>query len=306
MYRRNGRIRPLSLSLVVLTALGPALAAAQTRMSVEDRLSRLERQLDSNTLLDLLDRVDRLSREVRELRGEIEQQSDAVADLNRRQKEIFLDLDRRLKRAEGGAGTPVDAGARPAAGAGPAAPPAGAAAAVAPPPGATPGSRPGAPATGSPAAAAQPPGAPGTVPAAGSGAAAGPPTGPASSASDPLKEQNQYQQAFSLLKEGRYDQATKAFGSFLKSDNAQYWLGESHYVNRQFPPAMAEFNKLVQAYPDSAKVSHAKLKIGLIYAETGEVEKARKALEEVATRYPNTPQARLARERLDRIKSEGR
>ena len=135
----------------------------------------------------------------------------------------------------------------------------------------------------------------------------------AAAGADPLKEQSQYQQAFGLLKEGRYDQATKAFGTFLKtypsgpySDNAQYWLGESYYVNRQFQPAMTEFNKLVQTYPDSAKVSHAKLKMGLIYAETGETERARKALEEVATRYPATPQGRLARERLEKMKAEGK
>ena len=99
------------------------------------------------------------------------------------------------------------------------------------------------------------------------------------------------------------------FTSFLKSyptgpysDNAQYWLGESYYVNRQFQPALGEFSKLLQSYPDSAKVSHAKLKLGLIYAETGETERAKKLLEEVVAKYPNTPQARLAQERLQKIR----
>ena len=302
---RGTRYGPLlALSAAVLAALAPGLARAQGRMSVEDRLGRLERQLDSNTLVDILDRLDRLTREVRELRGEVEDHSGAVSDLSRRQKELFLDLDRRLKRMEGGAGSAAAESAassgtapsqRPAAGAA-----SGATGAQASSAGAAAGPAAGPTASAAPAASAGP------APAAAAPAAA-------AAGADPLKEQNQYQQAFGLLKEGRYDQAAKAFGAFLKtypsgpySDNAQYWLGESYYVNRQFQPAMTEFNKLVQSYPDSAKVSHAKLKVGLIYAETGETERARKALEEVATRYPTTPQGRLARERLEKMKAEGK
>lgn len=272
----------LALSAAVLVALAPGLAPAQGRMSVEDRLGRLERQLDSNTLVDILDRLDRLTREVRELRGEVEDDSGAVSDLSRRQKELFLDLDRRLKRLEGG----------------------------------TVSTTPTAPTSAATASATSSGTAPSQQPAAGPAASGGPaPAAPTATAAgaDPLKEQNQYQQAFGLLKEGRYEQASKAFSSFLKtypsgpySDNAQYWLGETYYVNRQFQPAMTEFNKLVQAYPDSAKVGHAKLKMGLIYAETGEIERAKKTLEEVAARYPTTPQGRLARERLEKMKAEGK
>lgn len=273
------RLAPLSLALASALFM-PVPASAQARSSIEDRLQRLERQLDSNAMLDLVERVDRLQRELRELRGETEQQADAVADLNRRQKELFLDLDRRLKAIE-----PATAGA----GASPAAPPAQAGAR---PPAA---GAPAGPAAGPTPGPAAPPGAAATAPAAG----------------DPLKEQAAYQQAFNLLKEGRYEQATKGFNDFLKSypkgryaDNAQYWLGESYYVNRQLQPALAEFNKLVREFPESAKVSHAKLKIGLIYSESGELEQAKKVLTEVATKYPNTPQARLAQERLQKLKQD--
>ena len=117
---RGTRYGPLlALSAAVLAALAPGLAPAQGRMSVEDRLGRLERQLDSNTLVDILDRLDRLTREVRELRGEVEDHSGAVSDLSRRQKELFLDLDRRLKRMEGGAvsATPATPASAAAAGA---------------------------------------------------------------------------------------------------------------------------------------------------------------------------------------------
>jgi len=301
---------PTGLAMATLLLL-PPLAGAQYRSSVEDRLQRLERQLDSNVLVDLIERVDRLQQEIRELRGEAEQQVSATSDLSRRQKELFLDLDRRLKRLETGAsaegGAPMTAapaaagpaGARPAPGA---ATPAGAQAGAATP------AATGAPAGGSAAGAKTPPAASSAAPAAGGALPAGSPATASPPAGDPLKEQAAYQQAFNLLKEGQYEQATKGFTTFLKTypsgryaDNAQYWLGESYYVNRQLQPALSEFKKLLQAHPDSAKVSHAKLKIGLIYSETGEVEQAKKVLTEVVTKYPNTPQARLAQERIQRL-----
>ena len=312
--RHAGALAPVSL--VLLTLLAPGLAQGQGgRGTVEDRLSRLERQVDSNTVLDLLQRVDGLQREVRELRGELEQQADAVADQNRRQKELFLDLDRRLKRQEpvaGGDATPGATAASPAKPpATPAKPPASPGVQPSPPPvdGPAAGTGTAAGTAARPAPAAPTPAPPPTAAPTATGAPAAGAGVPSAAGADPLKEQAAYQQAFNLLKEGRYDQATKAFTSFLKgyptgpySDNAQYWLGESYYVNRQFQPALGEFSKLLQSYPDSAKVSHAKLKLGLIYAETGETERAKKLLEEVVAKYPNTPQARLAQERLQKIR----
>src|SRR4051794_37397985 len=47
-----------------------------------------------------------------------------------------------------------------------------------------------------------------------------------------------YQAAFDLLKDGKYPEAAAAFKQFLTTfstsqlaDNAQYWLGEAHYVS---------------------------------------------------------------------------
>ena len=130
---------------------------------------------------------------------------------------------------------------------------------------------------------------------------------------DPVKEQAAYQRAFDLLKEGRYEQAAKGFQAFLAeyptghyADNAQYWLGEAYYVTRQFQPALTEFRKLKENHPASSKLTHAMLKIGYIHDEMGNVDKARKALNELVTNHPNTTAARLASERLRRMQQEGR
>jgi len=65
-----------------------------------------------------------------------------------------------------------------------------------------------------------------------------------------------YQAAFNLLKDSQYDRAIAAFQKFLitysdssLADNAQYWLGEAHYVNKSFPEAQTAFQRVVDKYP---------------------------------------------------------
>jgi len=125
---------------------------------------------------------------------------------------------------------------------------------------------------------------------------------------DPVQIRAQYQQAFKLLKQSRYEQAIKAFREFLfvnprseYSDNAQYWLGEAYYVTRQFEQALLEYNKLLTNYPDSKKLTHSLLKIGFCYYEMGEMEEALNRLENLKQQHPGTTAARLADERLKKI-----
>ena len=127
------------------------------------------------------------------------------------------------------------------------------------------------------------------------------------------KEQQEYDAAFALLKQGQYERAGRQFREFVKAhpnsplaDNAQYWVGELAYVVRNFKLALDEFGKLLQAHPDSPKAPDALLKIGYAHYELAEWGKAREALNQVVTRYPNTPPARSAEQRLAKMKKEGR
>jgi TolA-binding protein len=63
-----------------------------------------------------------------------------------------------------------------------------------------------------------------------------------------------------------------------------------------------EYQKLVANYPDSQKLTHSMLKIGYTYYELGQMDQARTVLEDLKTRYPGTTAARLAEERLQRMK----
>jgi tol-pal system protein YbgF len=125
-------------------------------------------------------------------------------------------------------------------------------------------------------------------------------------------DRDNYQAAFELLKEQRYEPAALAFQQFLVAfpdselaDNAQYWLAESHYVTQQFDKALAEFEIVITQYSDSRKVPDALLKMGYCNYELKRWDSAREALARVQTDYSETTAARLAGQRLQRMGEEG-
>jgi len=254
---------------------------------LESRLSRVERLVDNQGLLDLANRVDELQREVRRLQGRLDEQQHAIDEMGARRQRLA---------------------ARPPAAA-VAAPPAAAAGDTLPPPGTRSGDVTAPPRDGTAANETTPlsPAAPGvdaTAPSEESPSqiAANAPAAGADAS---------YEAAFNALKTGKYDDAIAQFNDFLVSypdsphaDSAQYWLGEAYYVNRQYDPAITEYQKLIAAYPSSQKVSQAMLKTGFCEAELGNREKARATLEEVKQRFPGTTSARMAEDRLQRMRLE--
>lgn len=126
-------------------------------------------------------------------------------------------------------------------------------------------------------------------------------------------DRDNYQAAFELLKDGRYDEAATAFQQFLQTypdselaDNAQYWLAESYYVTQKFKQALPAFEEVVSEYPRSGKVPDALLKIGYCNYELQRWDAARSALDRVRAEYPDTTAARLAIQRLERMDTENR
>ena len=124
-------------------------------------------------------------------------------------------------------------------------------------------------------------------------------------------DRDNYQAAFELLKEQRYEPAALAFQQFLVSypesqlaDNAQYWLAESYYVTDKFDSALQEFEVVINKYPRSRKVPDALLKIGYSNYELERWDAARASLARVQSEYPDTTAARLAEQRLKRMDDE--
>lgn len=105
--RRSTRIRWLSLLLTLWAAEGHAVTAEELALrlaearqdikAVEDRLARLEAMLNNQGLLGLLNQVNELKAEVARMRGAQEEQAHALGLAEKRQKELYADLDARIR-----------------------------------------------------------------------------------------------------------------------------------------------------------------------------------------------------------------
>ena len=251
--------------------------ADESSQQLAVRVQRLEQQLSNSTLLEMLDTIERLQSDVQQLRGNVEEMQHKLETMEKRQQGLYLDLDKRLLALEGSDGTP--------------------------------------PVPDQPGVGQQidnqervelPPSKPAQQPVAkkSKDQQTKPRTG---------NEESTYRQAIGLLKDGRYNEAVSGFIHVLEnypngkySGNAQYWLGESYYVTRDFDEARASFEKVVQDYPESSKVPDAMLKLGFIQYEKSDWKSARKSLKNVVKQYPESSAAGLAQKRLGLMKSEGR
>jgi tol-pal system protein YbgF len=114
-----------------------------------------------------------------------------------------------------------------------------------------------------------------------------------------------YEIAWRALEKKDYRLAVTRFKEFLQrhpksrlANNAQYWIGESHYALREFDQAILEFDAVRSRYPQGEKVPAALLKQGFAFAELGEKVNARLILQEVVEKYAQSPEAVQARQRL--------
>ena len=119
-----------------------------------------------------------------------------------------------------------------------------------------------------------------------------------------------YELGWQAMEKRDYRIAISRFKEFLKkhpksnlADNAQYWIGESHYGLREFDQAIIEFDAVRRRYPQGEKVPAALLKQGYAFAELGEKVNARLLLQEVMEKFPETPEAAKAKMRLKSIES---
>ena len=214
---------------------------------VSARLGRLEEavkaQATNQPVLELSNQMQVMREELRSMRGQLEVLSNGIEANAKRQRDMYVDLDTRLRRFE------QNAPAAPQPGAGAAAPGPGAAAP-----------------SGSVASAAASV-APGPV--AMSGAAA-------------ADETRVYEAAQNQRRVGNYQAAIVAFQNFVLqfarsplAHRAQYWIGDSYYNLRDFKNAIANQQKLISTYPESASVPDALLNMASSYIELGDTASAK-------------------------------
>ncbi|MDH3389069.1 MAG: hypothetical protein OEN02_14320, partial [Gammaproteobacteria bacterium] len=79
-------------------------------MKLSEDMSKMGRLIDNRAMLDMIQLVDNLSEEISLLNGQIEQQGFDIEGIKKRQRELYLDIDRRLRDIESGATTQAPAG----------------------------------------------------------------------------------------------------------------------------------------------------------------------------------------------------
>ncbi len=118
-----------------------------------------------------------------------------------------------------------------------------------------------------------------------------------------------YKEAYETFQKGDLEGARRKFEAFLKqypntelSDNAQFWIGETYYLKKDFEKAILEYEKAIAKYPEGDKIPAALLKQALAFLELGDKANARNLLRRLIERYPQSDQAEMAKKKLEAIK----
>ena len=247
---------------------------------LDARVNAIEQQSRSQGL-DLFNQLEGIKADLARIRGQIEVLTYELGEAQKRQRDLYVDLDSRMRKLEA---VPAPAGASGTGGLDPAG-------AVVPPDAGAGGT----PMVGS----MSPTSAPASSPTPASGTQAVSVTPPAAS------EQRAYDAALDQFKRGDYTGSIVSFGTFVKTyprsplaPSAQYWVGNAQYARKDYRAAIAAQRQLIALFPDSQKVPDALLNIASAQGELGESGPSRRTLEELMTKYPRSEAAGKAKQRL--------
>jgi tol-pal system protein YbgF len=159
-----------------------------------------------------------------------------------------------------------------------------------------------------PQAGAAPPPA-GGEPAAGgapvAGAAGQPPAGAVNPAVSP---QRLYDQAWGDYVGAQYNLAISGFENYIRTysrselaGEAQYFIGESYYLQGMYREAVTAYDRGISDYPNSKRLPDMYFKRGMALNALGQTDRARESWEFVLKNFPNSDAGRLARQRLDQL-----
>lgn len=139
------------------------------------------------------------------------------------------------------------------------------------------------------------------------------PTGtlPSTPSADGQSPKDLYDLALGKLRLGAYEEAQKDLKQFLSlfpkdrlAGNAQYWLGETYYVQRNYKEATAAFLTGYTDYADSVKAPDSLLKLGMTLLVLGEKKTGCDAFAELSARFPDASQSIIQRAEIESQRAE--
>lgn len=234
---------------------------AQQGKDNEARIAKLEETIRNIGVVELAQQLQQMNDEIARLRGQIEVLSNDNQQLQKRQRDFYLDIDSRLKRLEGGGSTSSSS-----------------------PPAAPDTGLPAGTATANPTTTAPP-----HVPSKEDQAR----EVKAYDAASNLFRRNDFPAAIEAFRGFVRDYPQSAL-----APNAGYWIGISYANMRDYRNALAAQEDLISKYPQSPKAPDALLAIAAIQAEQGDSGSARNTLEDIVARFPTSEAAGKARTRL--------
>lgn len=128
--------------------------------------------------------------------------------------------------------------------------------------------------------------------------------------SEPVRPRNAtdaYDSALRLFRSRNYGESASMLEQLLNNkppvdlaDNCVYWIGECAYAMKQYKEAIDQFRK-VFAFNVSEKKDDAQIMIANSYYALGDKASAKKEYNKFLEKYPGSPYAKRARERLGKL-----
>lgn len=117
-----------------------------------------------------------------------------------------------------------------------------------------------------------------------------------------------YDAAYQAFKDKQYKVSRGKFEAFIKdypkndlTDNAQFWIAETYYAEKNYEDAILAYESLLKKYPDSKKTSSALLKQAFSFIEIGDSKTGKIILNKLIEKYPGSADAGLAGKKLAEI-----
>lgn len=114
-----------------------------------------------------------------------------------------------------------------------------------------------------------------------------------------------YDAAYQVFKDRKYREARERFEAFIReypktdlTDNAQFWIAESYYHEKDFENAILSYETLLKKYPESDKAGSGMLKQGSAFAEIGDAKTGKIILNKLIEKYPNSKDAETAKKKI--------
>ncbi len=123
-----------------------------------------------------------------------------------------------------------------------------------------------------------------------------------------LSDTDLYTSSKQAFDQGDFEAARKGFYKIIAdfptsehADNAQFWIGEIYYREKWYEKAILEYQKVIENYPKGNKVPASLLKQGFAFLSLGDKANARLILKELAKKYPDTNEGKIAVQKLKEI-----